>query len=233
MTVMGVADAAEQLGVSARRVRQLIQSGGLRAARVGRSWGVHADSVAARAHGAVVSGRPLQEGSVWRIALLADGNLERLDEISAAERWRARRALEDLLDEADLSVIEFKLRARCGRLEHLFAHPSVIDELARDDALILTGQRAAARFGSDLVPSQDLDAYVETAVLGKLGRRYGLRRVASENANVVLRVLDHPVPGSAGGVAPRLLVAADLLRSGDARSRIAAKKLIRALTSDL
>lgn len=44
---MDTATAAKQLGVSARRVRQLIDSGRLKAEKVGRDWLIHKDALKA------------------------------------------------------------------------------------------------------------------------------------------------------------------------------------------
>lgn len=70
--VLSVADAAERLGVSPRRVRQLIDDGDLRASRMGRSWLVAADSVERRRRLAPSGGRPLDSQRVWVVALVAD-----------------------------------------------------------------------------------------------------------------------------------------------------------------
>lgn len=76
--LLSVAEAAERLDVSARRVRQLIDRGELEADRVGRAWMVQRGSVERRRLQPSAVGRPLDSERVWSLALLADELVERL-----------------------------------------------------------------------------------------------------------------------------------------------------------
>lgn len=58
MALEGVEEAAERLGVSARRVRQLIAAGALDAFRVGNAWAVDVASVEERRRGPIQGGAP-------------------------------------------------------------------------------------------------------------------------------------------------------------------------------
>lgn len=224
MSYLGVIEAAGKLGVSPRRIRQLIDSGELDARRIGRSWLLDAGSVEGRLRASGGSGRPLAPKNAWRLALLAEGSED--DELSASERWRMRGALKLLLEGADLPSIDRKLRARSDRIEPRFAHPSVLGRLAEDGALVVSGQRAASELGSDLVPDERLEAYVREEDLARVEKRYRLQPAESQDANVVLQVLRGPDVAWKQHVAPRLFVAADLSRSFDARAKRAAEKLL-------
>jgi len=71
MSLLGVDDAAEELAVSPRRVRQLLASGQLPEQRVGRSWAIdRADIRQLRRSGA---GRPWSAASAWAALHLAAG----------------------------------------------------------------------------------------------------------------------------------------------------------------
>lgn len=179
---------------------------------------------------------------MWRLALLAEpGGGHRSatrrrfapaadrSAVEAVERWRARRALRALLEPDDPGVLAWKLRARFERLEHRFVHPSTLERLAADRRLVVSGERAAAALGADLVPAERLDAYVLGADLPELDRRHVLRRCGIPDANVVLRVAGDAIRSWASPVAPRLLVVADLALSRDARARGAAHELLRLL----
>lgn len=229
MAYLGVVESAEKLGVSPRRIRQLIDAGALDALRIGRSWLVEVASVEERSRSRSHSGRPLALKSAWRLAVLAEGHDgERMKEegLSASERWRARRALIELLEDADLLSIDSKLRARCDRVEHRFAHPSVLEKLAADNDLVLSGQRAASMLGSDLVSDDRIEAYVHERDVGRVDSRYRLQQADASDANVHLRVLSGSDLGWKSHVAPRLLVAVDLAHSLDARAQRAAQGML-------
>ena len=63
MFSLTVGEAAEELGVSASRVYQLIRSGALEAERIGRTWLVDDASVSARVASATRPGRPRRQRS--------------------------------------------------------------------------------------------------------------------------------------------------------------------------
>jgi excisionase family DNA binding protein len=77
-SLLWVAEAAERLDVSPRRVRQLIDRGELEASRVGRAWMIQPSSVERRRLQPTAAGRPLDSKRVWSSALLADQLVEQL-----------------------------------------------------------------------------------------------------------------------------------------------------------
>jgi excisionase family DNA binding protein len=328
MEFLSVAEAAEQLGVSPRRVRQLIDHEELDASRVGRIWMVHAGSVERRRLQPAAAGRPLDSQRVWSIALVADQLVEELagavggqsvDELLRHEeaalakrlegpmrvlrgldpeevakerphRAKAERALKEALaalrnyrrrervagshagvlfaveparsdggmrpseqlelfapgrrdDRAAIRRLRNSLahdgdvgpgdlapfRNRASGARGLYGHPSVLSALEDDERLILSGARAAHLYGADVMPGDDLDAYVNVGFLDALVNQYGLEPAALDEANVLIRPVEQL--HLKGVLAPRLLVAADLLERHDPRSRAAAFQLLEALVA--
>lgn len=56
--MLSVSEAAEMLGISSSRVRQLIANDALQASKVGRAWCIHEESILARIDHAPKPGRP-------------------------------------------------------------------------------------------------------------------------------------------------------------------------------
>lgn len=69
---MSVSEAAKELGVSARRIRQLIEDEELHARRIGNSWAIPAAEIYQRRRRSPQAGRPYDQENIWRLAALAD-----------------------------------------------------------------------------------------------------------------------------------------------------------------
>src|SRR5258708_6498012 len=72
--VLSVREAAEQLGVSSARVRQLISAGSLPARRSSAGWLIRADAVAHRS-GSARAGRPASPRTAWAILCILSSAL--------------------------------------------------------------------------------------------------------------------------------------------------------------
>jgi len=96
--------------------------------------------------------------------------------------------------------------------------------------VVRSGVSAAADHGADIVASDSLEAYVPAARIAAIVKQYGLDPDA-ERPNVILRVVDDAVWPFAPEeqVAPRSVVAIDLLEADDERSRRAGAELARQL----
>lgn len=70
---MSVSEAAKQLGVSGRRIRQLIEDQELQARRIGNSWVISASEINQRKRRSPRPGRPYEQENVWKVAAFADG----------------------------------------------------------------------------------------------------------------------------------------------------------------
>ena len=221
MRLLGVGDAATELGVSRRRVRQMLSRGTLAGQRVGRTWVVDRADLELFRYQRRPAGRPWQPTSAWALLAVASG---RDAAFSASQRSRARRRLETGLEHF-LGPLAARAEAR-----RYYAHPSVIGILAAAAGVVRSGVSAANHFQLDLVVIDEFEGYVRASVLPDLLDRLALDQHA-ERPNVVLRVVEDEFwPfGSDEEVAPAPVVAVDLLEAGDGRSRRAANRLLALL----
>jgi len=217
MTLLSVADAAEELEVSLRRVRQMLACGQLRGQRVGRSWAIDRADVQRLRRRTV--GRPWSAASAWAVLELA---AESQPELSPVERSRARKRLAD----SGLDGLVSRLRARSDRRE-MYAHPSALRRFANASGVVRGGVSAAADHGVDLIADEEAEIYVRASQLADLVDQYALDD-ESDRPNVIVRVVDDEVWSVRGDdrVAPWSVVAVDLLDAHDERSRRAGLELI-------
>lgn len=241
--MMDVRAAAQELGVSPHRVRQLIGQGDLSAQRIGRFWVLDEADVRRRAEVDVADGRPYAARQVWRMADMVDLHVQ--DEhgdhlvvefkqaIDSQARWQLRHYLADLAAEEDPRSVSWRLRNRADRVIERYAHPSVLDQLVDDPRIVISGAHAAAARGQDLVPDVVVEAYVDPADIDDVISDHSLVEVPGE-PNVRLRAAaevrawrarrGHP-GDEAHEVAPLLLVMADLSEREDARASFAAREI--------
>jgi len=207
MDVITVSDAAEELGVNQRRVRQLIERGDLRAERFGRQWMVHSADVKDLRATTRVAGHPYSPTNAWGLLLLASG--AQPSWLSAADT----RRLSTLLAERGIRTVIPLLRRRSQR-ESWFIHPSLLSRLASDPRTVRAGTSAV----DALVSDGFLEIYVSGAVAQDLAMEFSAD-THSRDGNVLVRVINGTwpfVPGQAS--VPRLVAAVDLLdRPGDDR----------------
>lgn len=241
---MDVASAADELGLSRERVRQLIGQGELEAERVGRMWMIDRDDVRRRGEVEPGRGRPFGPRQVWRIAmlasLLADSPSTKSVAGSAQERWRLRQYWNDLVQVDDPRQLAWRLRRRSDRPVAAYVHPSFLERLVGDERLVVSGVRAAAIAGADLVDDSHVDAYVALGDLDDVIADHDLL-VDVDDGNVRLRPTDQlsvwressEVFAHRQHVAPLLLVIADLCDRDDARADVAAQGLWDGLRREL
>ncbi len=214
-----VAQAAEDLGISAQRVRALIAAGELPARRIGAQWVVDGYAVRRRAEGARLHARPFSSRNAWAALALAAGEKPVGVDAAAISRLRRRLRSDGLSAMAPLLV-------RRARRVPLRVHPGERDRLLADPALVLGGAAAASRVGLGLIAPESAEAYVPAPEFEGVVKRHALRR--SANPNVLLRVVDGPWPFSPDArVAPLPVVAVDLLEDEDPRSQAAGRAALR------
>lgn len=219
LDLLAPADAAVELGVSVRRVYDLIASGRLRAERIGRRLLVDQAAVDAWDRVRSPGGQPFSPRRAWGLLLLADDEpAPWLDPVS-------RSKLRAVLRVRDLRELRSRLERRADR--HAFrAHPSDLRQLASEAGVMRSGVSAARDVGVDLVASDFLDAYVPGPQFDRLVRRYRLR--PSRDPNVILRRLPDVAFGwGSRAVAPAAAVAIDLAEESDPRSQEAAERALR------
>ena len=220
MELVNVQEAARQLGVSPRRVRRMLADDLVAGVRIGRAWALeqrHLDRF--KNHRASI-GRPWSALSAWAVLAAADGH----DSVLApVDRSRAHHRLSG---EGLLGVVN-RLGARAQR-QDFYGHPSVLRRLANEPSLVLSGVSAAAEHRADVLASDFLEAYIPLSRVQGIVRRYALNS-DPERPNIVLRVVEDSIWPFASGdrVAPRAVVAVDLLESEDDRSRRAGSALAR------
>lgn len=217
--VLAPAEAAARLGVSVRRVYDLIASGRLGAQRIGHRLLVDRAAVDTWASMRSPGGQPFSPRRAWGLLLLADGEpAPWLDPVS-------RSKLRAILRDRSLRELRSRLERRAER--HTFrAHPSDLARLASEPGVMRSGASAARDVGIDLVASEFLDAYLPAKRFDDLVRRYRLR--PSRDANVILRRLPDLAFGwRSRAVAPAAAVAIDLAEDPDPRSQHAADRALR------
>ncbi len=221
MSMLSVVDAAEELGVSPRRVRQMLADGVLSAERVGRAWVIDAEQLRHVQHRRPEVGRPWSPRSAWAVLELADGR--ELD-LSPVERSRARKRLAQ-----GLGDIAGRLGARAKR-RRFYAHPGVLDRLAEAPEVVRSGISAAAEHGADLVAGNGFEGYLREGDLDEFVSLLGLDDQAAR-PNVSLRIVSDVVwPfGPSQRSAGQAVIAVDLLDSDDPRARRAGAQLLEHL----
>jgi hypothetical protein len=95
-----------------------------------------------------------------------------------------------------------------------------LGRLENEPNLVRSGVSAAADHRADVLASEFLEAYIPSSQAQDIIERYGLNPDA-ERPNIVLRIVEDAAWPFAGDirVAPRAVVAVDLLESDDERSR--------------
>ena len=194
--LLPLADAAEILGVSVERVRQLVVGGQLPGQRFGNVWAVPKDAVAARRHSPGVRGRPLGPLGAWREILNGSIDLRRPG--------------------------RYQHRASVVRCEMSRADAAALPEMG---GALLGGVRAAIDLGEELATADNLDVYLSAQSFASHAKRVAnvddaaghiALRVVDDRAWGLL---------PKGDLAPRAAVALDLLESGDPRHWISAEHL--------
>ena len=220
MDVLGVTQVADALGVTPRRVRQMLAAGSLSGSRVGRAWAIDADQVSTARNRWPVVGRPWNPASAWAVLALADG---READLSPVDRSRARKRLDEGLEH-----LAGNLRSR-ATVRSFYGHPAVMPLLVGATGVVRGGISAAADHGADLLGGDGFEGYVGASDVGPLIRRLALDESA-ERPNVVLRIVEDAVwPFETGQrFAGRSVVAIDLLEQDDPRARRAAAELLAA-----
>ena len=219
MEILSVSEAAPKLGVSERRVRQMLERGDMEGQRVGRSWIIDSKAIDGVRRRPEV-GRPWKAVAAWALLHIAAGEEPNVSvaEASRAKRRIADRGIEDLV---------MKLAPR-GKNRKFYGHKSILQRMAAEQMVVRSGVSAAQEHNADIVALDFLEAYVPAGQFEKLVRKYALEK-SSERANILLRVVDDkvwPFPKNAK-VAPRVVVAVDLLDADDERSRRAGAALAR------
>lgn len=225
-----VAEAAKRLGVSVRRVRQLINDGQIEAVRVGNMWLVLRDSVERRAELDPPAGRPWNAEVAWGVVAMLSGadDGDAVDAIAHGSEdlhERLQRVLERFHEGKCLRDLAAYFRRRAFK-HRLYGHPAVLPILAEERHIVRSGASAAPEYGLDILPDGQFEAYIPSERLAHLKEKYFLMEEGRGAPNIVLRAVDSPWPFAPHSpVAPLAAVALDLLESDDPRYRRAGVEL--------
>jgi hypothetical protein len=211
MSMLGVSEAADRLGVSARQVQHLVASGDL--SQVARGF-VDAASVdrllAVRSGGRT---RAWSEATAWgAVALLSGIDATWLGE---SQRSRLRQRLREI------SVEGLVARSRDRAVVRRYAgHPSAV---SRVRAATVSTHHAARRLG--LADANAVDAYLSADTLDEVVRTHGLVEDAGGSFALRATTMDMEVVAAVAR-AGDALAALDLAESLDVRERSAGVRAI-------
>jgi hypothetical protein len=184
---LSVSEFAEARGISRQRALALINSGQVRAKRIGRSWVMDQLEVSQRA----ASSRPLSP----RMARLLIGAMsDEHIELASQERFFLRRYVERIRHEdSPLRLLHSWLRSRQIRAVDVAANPADIAEISADRRVIASGI-SDSRAG--LSAAREFEGYVEASNLDRFLRGNLLLDSDAPNVrlHVVERLPDAPLP---------------------------------------
>jgi excisionase family DNA binding protein len=233
MSDLSVAEAAQCLHVSPRRVRALLEDGRLSGRRVAGRWLVPSSEVEHRQQAAPSPGRRLSQASAWRVlAVLAEAD-DALGDLAAPMRSRARARAAYLRSRQPSEIARqwHSVLSSRALVREFYAHPSVLTGLLDDPKLVRSGISAAHDHGADLMVVGGAEGYVRSRDLPRLRAQYALNPDAGDHANVWLHVVDDDEASwmFSRRVAPVAVVAADLVERETPRDRAAGVKLAAAV----
>lgn len=229
MEDLSVAEAAKVLGVSARRIRALLENGHLPGRQVGGRWLLSSRDVEQRRRVPHEGGRPLSQASAWHILAVLSGAEDSLSELPAPARSRARSRARDIRKPGEIESKWPRLLANRARSISFYGHPSVLADLLADPRLVRSGVSAAADHNAGLVAAGQAEGYVRSSDAQDLRAEYALNPgVDYAQANVTFHVVADEQASRwlfSHAVAPAAVVAADLAERAAPRDRAAGMNL--------
>lgn len=204
---VSVAEAADLLGVSPRRVRQMIDAGRVQARQVGGQWLVEAASLPSSPH----RGRPMAADVAW--AMLAEVAPEHFTP-DEAYRWRQRRN-KLVRDPEPERLLSSWVASRARRMSFESRGSAALLE---DERVVPSGMSDPR---SEIAAGDIVEGYVRESDLAAV-RRAHLLRPGGHRSSVVLHVAEQ-LPKSP---VPPLVLAADLAEHDEPRALSRARELI-------
>jgi len=212
MSEVGVPEASRMLGVSERRVRQIIDAGNLRARQVSGNWLIDVASVP---NAPRRGGRPMSPRMAWGLIEAVEGR--RAPWLSPKDVLRLKHMRDRLqADPEPELLLKAALVDRAARYELSCSEP---DELRRDPNVVLSGISDPR---SGMSAANQVEAYVHVDDHQDRIAEHLLVPSSGRRANVILHVSEvrpaNPVP--------LLLLAADLADHDQPRELGRARDLI-------
>jgi len=208
-------DAAVRLGVAPSRVRALAQAGDLEGYKIGRRWFFSPAQLDRWARRRRVPGRPLSPPAA--LGLLFELSGEPAIWLDRVRRWKVLHAQAA----ADLDLLVARTARRAERIERR-AHPSDLPRILTESGVVRSGVSALGDHGIELVAPGAVELYLDRWRAEDLIRRYAL--IPSDEANVILHVVDLLAALRDRVVMPLGVVVVDLLDSGEPRAEAAARR---------
>ncbi len=211
---IAVSEAAQRLGVSESRVRQLLAAGDLAGRRIGRAWLIDSGDVARLEGQSRRPGRPMGPKRAWAIVdFLSGGSAPWL---TYSERSQVRSYAAQL-SEPDADEWRSILRGR-SELRPVRAHPAAVARLGQFEHVLITGPAEAAQREFDLVAVGEPrpEIYMPLSEWSSIARSLALQ--PSHTGNLVIH---HPMvvwPFEGRDTTPDAAIAADLLYSAEPRA---------------
>jgi excisionase family DNA binding protein len=220
--MVSIREAAQALGLSEQRLRQLAAAGRIPSEKIGRQW-LFDRAALDPASRRVAAGRPLSAANAWAVLCLLDGGQPRWAD--AAVRYRLRRRI---AEEPDWVVRALGTSEPRSVIHSWRVLPGDLERLRRDQGIVVTGL-AAGRPDIDIYPDPSrFDGYAALADVARI--QLGIQPLErSSEPNVRLRVPVQLWVLAMGTTAPRAVVAADLLDDGDPRVERAAIEALNEL----
>jgi excisionase family DNA binding protein len=231
--VLTVHEAADVLGISMQRVRQMIYAGQLDARRSSGGWLIDADAVVERSE-RLHRGRPPEPQTAWSaVALLAAASACASQPRSGCPaspqvvpdrklRHRILRVLSRLPDPVADDAPWRRLLSTRGHARRMWVHPGVLDRLAADPNASTGGIGAMPAGHDGLTTGPDrLDIYVREADADDLIRRYRMREDGDGQVHLIIVPSSVPpeLAPDRGSPVPAPAAASDLLEEKDPRAR--------------
>lgn len=216
---MGTEKAADVLGVSRMRVRQLVAQRDLPARRASGVLLLDAIMVHRRAAAEASARRPISTVQAWRIADVIESHVRPTASADGtnARLGRIRGRIRELSSEPSVGALAWWLRRRSAATLRLSANPSAVSRMSTDARFVPSGPQAARSLGAELVPDGSIETYVDREDLADVTAEHALLD-AGASSNVTLRRVEGltgAVVRSADAGAPALRIASALLIATD------------------
>ena len=226
---IAVRDAAQRLGLSESRIRQLLVAGDLNGRRIGRAWLVDGDDVARLQGRQRRPGRPVGPKRAWAlIDLLSGGSAPWL---SYSERSQVRSYLARL-DEPGADEWRSILRGR-SEVRPVRAHPAAVARLSELDNVLHAGTAEAVRRNFDLVSAGEPRPEFYMPIRAWEHIAHALALQPSHDASLIIR---HPMmvwPFEGRDEVSDAVIAADLLSAAEPRAVRAGHLRLNELLKDV
>ncbi|WP_146194679.1 helix-turn-helix domain-containing protein [Bifidobacterium callitrichidarum] len=220
-TLLNTAEAAKSLGMTASRVRKLVETGVLTGFKNGGTLLVTAKSVRRCQQRERKSGRPFSPKMAFAALYMISG--KDVTWLTSKERYRLKTRLRKIDVESLLSACSRRAETR-----EYWCLESRFDTVS--DFIRISSATGSLADKFELVRVNDLEGYISRKSLEELSSKVRLREGVSQT-NIRLRVTTDAIPGE-GDSMPLAVCAADLSESGQVREHYAGMEKLNDLLEE-